>query len=286
MSSPVQHPGVDPVCGLCGGVGFTIRGVGEVATATPCACVTSRRCPACGGSRWVPVIEDGRRRGVTRCACVGFDQRIARFNAMRIPGRMADRTFENYRINDPVHQKDAYAAARTFAQRFQPDGPTRGVVLWGPVGRGKTHLLVAALRQVAIERGITARFIEFSHLLSTLKGRFDRGEGAAAVLDELVAVDLLAIDELGKGMMTEFELATIDELVSRRYNAGRTILASTNYRPGDPSGVVRPNLADGRQTAQPTLADRVGERVFSRLSEMCDFSYLGGQDHRRTGASR
>jgi DNA replication protein DnaC len=281
------HPGLDPSCAACGRTGMAVARRGERAIAEPCACIQRKPCPACGGAGWKPVIgPDGRRRGLEPCQCVGFAQRLARFNAMGIPGRMADRTFDNYVISDMEHQRDAYAAARTFALRYDPFEVSRGLVLWGSVGRGKTHLLVAILRQIAAQRALTARFIEFSHLLSTLKGRFDRGEGAAAVLDELVAVDLLAIDEIGKGMLTEFELSTIDELVSRRYNAARTIVATTNYRPGDPTGNARPNLADPRAANLPTLSDRVGERVFSRLSEMCDFAFLGGRDHRRGESSR
>jgi len=284
--SLARHPGVDPTCANCGQRGFEIRREGEHAAAVPCACVSARACPACGNSGWVTARDPaGKRLGLRQCACVAFKQRLARFSEVGLPGRLADRSFTNFRLSDITNQRDAYAAARTFAQRYRPGEVNRGLVLWGPVGRGKTHLLTAMLRQIAMDHGVRARFIEFSHLLSTLKGRFDRGEGAAALLDQLVSVELLAIDELGKGMLTEFELATIDELVSRRYNAARTVIATTNYKPADPTGIKRRNLADPRAAAQPTLSDRVGERVFSRLSEMCDFAWLGGDDHRRAGVS-
>lgn len=280
-STLAQHPGLDPSCTLCGRTGFAVRRQGEVAVAEPCACIQARPCPSCGGAGWV----DADGGGLRRCACTLFAQRLSRFNRIGLPGRLADTTFDTFVIGDVDAQRDAYAAAATFARHYSPDAVNQGLLLHGPVGRGKTHLLAATLRKVAIDHGITARFVEFSHLLSSLKGRFDRGEGAAAVLDELVGVELLAIDELGKGMLTEFELATIDELVSRRYNAARTILATTNYRLGDATGVGRPNLADPRARSQPTLADRVGERVYSRLHEMCQFAYLGGDDWRQRASS-
>ena len=56
-----------------------------------------------------------------------------------------------------------------------------------------------------------------------------------AIIGPLSEVDVLAIDELGKGRGSPFELDTMDELIARRYNAGRTTLFATNYSldPGD-----------------------------------------------------
>ena len=83
----------------------------------------------------------------------------------------------------------------------------------------------------------------FSHLLADLKSGFDRGVGASSLLDPLVQVDVLAIDELGKGRNTEFEGTVLDELVSRRYNAAAPIIGTTNLSgaPGHQKKV--PNLA-------------------------------------------
>jgi DNA replication protein DnaC len=157
-------------------------------------------------------------------------------------------------------------------------------VLYGEVGRGKTHLMVALLRELVLDRGISAKFVEFSHLLADIKQGFDVGQGTGVLLGPLASVGVLAIDELGKGRNTEFEGTVLDELVSRRYNAGLPILATTNFAPGSPTGAARGNAADldarGRVRNVPTLADRVGDRVYSRLREMCDFVPLLGEDWR------
>ena len=149
--------------------------------------------------------------------------------------------------------------------------------MYGDVGRGKTHLMVAVLRDLVFLHGVSVRFVEFSHLLADLKTGFGRGEGSASKLDPLVDVEVLGIDELGKGRQTEFEGTVLDELVTRRYNAARTIVASTNYEPKPATGRAAPNLAG---TARVALVDRVGDRVFSRLEEMCDFIPIRGSDYR------
>lgn len=286
MSRPprLHHPAVDPACSRCNGRGFQIDRDGEKATARLCVCASSRRCPRCDGTRWVR--REGRRGPVSRCDCHRFEQRLALFERAGLPGRLAHCTFDDYRITSPAEQAEPFGIARSLAAGFRPGAINRGFVLWGPVGRGKTHLLASTLRELVLVHGVRARFVEFSHLLSALKGRFDRGTGAAEILDQLVEVEVLALDELGKGRLTEWELSVIDELVSRRYNAARTILATTNYRPGPPTGIARPNLADPRPDMQPSLSDRVGERVFSRLAEMCEIRYLGGKDWRREPGTR
>lgn len=288
MSAPrtrrLHHPAVDPNCPQCHGSGLAIGRDGERATASLCPCAAERSCPVCDGTKWVR--PTGTRGPVRRCDCHRFEQRLAGFDRAQLPGRLAHCTFDNFRITEPATQAEPFGIARALAAGFKAGQINRGFVLWGPVGRGKTHLLAATLRLLILEHGVEARFIEFSHLLSALKGRFDSGRGASEILDQLVEVEVLAIDELGKGMLTEWELSVIDELVSRRYNAARTILATSNYKPGPPTGITRPNLADPRPDRQPSLSDRVGERVHSRLAEMCEIRYLGGKDWRQRARNR
>jgi DNA replication protein DnaC len=161
-------------------------------------------------------------------------------------------------------------------------GTERGLVLVGDVGRGKTHLLVAMLRELVLVHGVSCRFVEFSHLLADLKAGFDAGRGAAALLDPLVAVEVLAIDELGKGRNTEFESMVVDELVSRRYNAMRPLLATSNFLPRTSVGRGTANASEAQLglAPPPALVDRVGDRVFSRLLETCEFVEVKGEDHR------
>ena len=86
-------------------------------------------------------------------------------------------------------------------------------------------------------------------------------------------------DELGKNRRTDWELGVIDELIGRRYNAMGCTLATTNYPPGRASGAAPPNAAVDLRFTQ-TLGDCVGQRVYSRLLEMCDFAELCGLDFR------
>lgn len=272
-SSFIAHPGATRGCPSCTGGGYAVERQGSLAAARLCDCVSG--CPRCDGTGFVRAGE-GRDAPVGRCTCQVLEGRIRRFNEARIPARHAGSTRASFDFGGS--RGAAFTGVAKWLRDYRPGEESRGLVLYGEVGRGKTHLMVAMLRELVFEHGVSARFVEFSHLLADLKTTFDRGSGAADILEPLSRVRVLAIDELGKGRNTEWEGTVLDELVSRRYNAAATILATTNYPPRAATGRPQPNLA--RPEDKPSLVDRVGPRVFSRLVEMCDFVETRGRDYR------
>jgi DNA replication protein DnaC len=107
-------------------------------------------------------------------------------------------------------------------------------------------------------------------------------------------VPVLAIDELGKERGTEWERSMLDELISRRFNSGLATLFATNYflderespvkeQPGTRYNTRSAEFA--REAEQMTLSRRVGDRIYSRLNEMCTFVKLDpGHDLRKDRA--
>ncbi len=275
VDAPLRHPGASADCPVCGGLGLEIVRDKARLIATPCRCRLDV-CPACE-DRAVVIDPDGVMRA---CTCARVARRARRFDEAGLPGRYGAATLASLADTEPANATAA-SRVREWAESWTAHDPPPGLVLYGPVGRGKTHFVVAAARTLLLTRGARVRFLEFTHLIADLKAAFDRGEGASSLLDGLGEIDVLVLDELGKGRLTEFEDQMLDDLISRRYNAGLPILATTNYDPREPTGQRTANLARPGGP-QPTLGDRVGDRVFSRLREMCRFYPLGGEDDLRT----
>jgi DNA replication protein DnaC len=225
------------------------------------------------------------------CACRHVDARIALFNRIGVPASVAIASFESFRPWSPDHAA-ARTAAEDFVRKFRADQPTKGFLLYGRPGGGKTHLLCAALRALALEKGVAGRYVEFMLLLSDIRSGFDSNRGHMEVLRPLIQVPVLAIDELGKERGTDWERSMLDELISRRFNSGLTTLFATNYFLEDrpvaeaPGRVVRTRSAEFQREAESmTLAQRVGDRIYSRLNEMCSFVKLDpGHDLRKDRA--
>lgn len=256
-------------CGLCQGENVVVSARGDFARARRCPC--QQPCPICNDERYFYETDEFGYRNAIPCGCSRLDGKVDAFNKAAIPSRYLDATFG--RINANKNAQDMAVArqkAWRFAREFEPG--VQGLLFYGSTGTGKTYLTIAILRYLLINRGVRARFSEFMHLLSALRASYgDRGK-AEDVLRPLVDVPLLVIDELGKGRGTDWELSVLDELISKRYNAQRTTIFTTNYG-------IEANQVKGQQ--EESLLDRVGVRIHSRLMEMCEPIRLTGYDYRR-----
>ena len=246
------------------------------------------QCPNCAGRGGSMDRDEQGYEFYRPCPCELVRRRMGLFNAANIGVRYQKATLKSFEATTAEQQ-----AARTVATDFTLMYPTvrGGLIFWGPVGTGKTHLVVGIFRELTLRKGVACRFVDYGNLLNDLKRSYSSHQGDAAVMLPLVDVELLVIDELGKGRGTDWEETVLDDLISRRYNAGRVTLCTTNFEPRsareeraavNPAYQIRRNssLADA---AAPTLRDRVGERIFSRLCEMCEFVKVTGSDYRRSG---
>lgn len=262
-------------CFDCQGARYIVDRTGERATAKPCRCTGN--CTLCDGTGTALVEEADGYRYAKPCGCRSVLRRVSMFNQAFIPARYGTVTFEDF---EPTNEEQAHAVdvVTAVAMGYRRDAPKKGFVLSGPVGTGKTHLLCAALRYVTLELGVSARYVEISFLYSEIRDGYSKQKSSLEIIQSLLNVDVLAIDELGKGKCNAFELETLDELIARRYNANRTTLLATNYslaaeKPREAfisiGNRTREEIGRIERPSDLLLRDRVGERIYSRLQEMC-----------------
>ncbi|MEV7427000.1 ATP-binding protein [Streptomyces sp. NPDC091212] len=145
-------------------------------------------------------------------------------------------------------------------------GHSRSLLLLGVTGVGKTYQAFGALRYMAptgIRIGWTA--VSSVDLYASLKPR--NGIDSESVFWKYAKTPLLVIDDLGAGRKaTEFTEEVNFRLVNHRYENQLPTLITSNVRPSQ-------------------LAEHVGDRVASRLVEMCDRVVMEGDDRRRSKAA-
>jgi DNA replication protein DnaC len=255
-------------------------------------CDCQETCARCRGTGYV-LVPAGASAVAQPCACRHLDERIGLFNAAGLPAMIARAMFESYKPHHP-DQVAAKAAAEEFAKKYRSDRQAYGLLFYGAPGTGKTHLLAAIVRYLTLEKGVACRYVELMLLLSDIRsGIAAQNRGYLDILRPLTSAPVLVIDELGKERGTDWERSMLDELISRRFNSGLTTLFATNYFleerhvPEAPGRIVNTkSAAFGRDAESQTLAQRVGDRIYSRLNEMCVFVKLDpGHDIRKDRAA-
>ena len=125
--------------------------------------------------------------------------------------------------------------------------PASSVILYGPVGVGKSHV-AQALGHLAIRQAAEVRFTKTSRLLATLAGgHADRSFDKR--LAELVRPAVLILDDFAMREHTPAQADDLYELVSSRAAAGKSLIITANRAPVDwyplfPNPVVAESLLD------------------------------------------
>jgi DNA replication protein DnaC len=275
-----------PACAVCRDRGYTVSPQADFAAARVCTCQAT--CAKCEGSGRIYEERNGYQF-LRACDCQRVRQGVALFNGAKLPAILAGRDFESLKPHF-AELGNAKKEGLDYCARFVPGRTTEGLLFSGPVGTGKTHLLGAILHELTLEARVPCRFVEISFIYSEIRNGFSQGRSSLEIIAPLAEVPVLAIDELGKGKMSPFEQDTMDELVSRRYNGGRATLLATNYGVAEESK-ARPAFSStserlNEQRAELSLKERVGERVYSRLHQMCRFLVFPGSavDYRKLSA--
>jgi DNA replication protein DnaC len=235
-------------------------------------------CSQCQGTGWKTVTSGSDRR-VTRCDCRLQARTESLLNAARIPKRYEHCELSNFEFDGP-HR--GLASARMAACKFVEEYPvdSTGLLLIGSIGVGKTHLAVGIVRELIVSKGIACLFYDYRELLKQIQNSYNDSVKATEldVLRPVFDTEVLVLDELGAVKPTEWVWDTVSLILNTRYNDNRTTIITTNFD-DKPAGVVAGPRGAAREE---TLGDRIGERMRSRLHEMCRIIKMEGQDFRQT----
>ncbi len=229
-------------------------------------------------------------RAARECQC-RLERRAARQIARtRIPRRYEHCTLDSFETGFAAATpslKSAYRSARKFVESYPLETRGTGLLLTGSIGVGKTHLAVGILQALVAERGATGLFYDYRELLKQVQNSYNRQVQATEleILEPVFEAEVLVLDELGASKPTDWVWDTVAHILNTRYNDRRTTIITTNYANAGPlaSLLDQSAFAQARAAArEETLGDRIGERMRSRLQEMCVVVEMNGVDFRQT----
>ncbi len=234
-------------------------------------------CSLCEGTGWKSVTIGADRR-VTRCDCRLQARAQTLLAAARIPKRYEHCELSNFEFDGP-HR--ALASSRLAACKFVEEYPvdSTGLLLIGSIGVGKTHLAVGIIKELVLSKNIACLFYDYRELLKQIQNSYNDSVKATEldVLRPVFDTEVLVLDELGAVKPTEWVWDTVSLILNTRYNDNRTTIITTNFDDRPAAAVAGPRGA----AREETLGDRIGERMRSRLHEMCRIIKMEGEDFRQ-----
>src|ERR1700731_30353 len=224
-------------------------------------------CPICQGSGW-RVVErtaegaqplasaESARPGASAgepkmvwavpCDCTTGDRTERALARARVPERYRHCDFENFETDNEIENvareqlqtwNHSLAQAKLLVARFAeefPLGSEHGLLLIGPCGVGKTHLAVAALKEIVL-RGHTGLFYDYRELLKEIQDSYNAESQSTemSVLEPVLTTEVLVLDDIGSSKPSSWALETVVHVLNIRYNKKPVTLLTTNFLDSD-----------------------------------------------------
>lgn len=201
-------------------------------------------CPKCEGAGYV--LTDS---GAIPCDCQKEAQFDTACRLARIPRKFLTKSLENFTPKS-TKQREVLHSTRAFLQTFGKDDRSKGLLLIGREGTGKTHVAISVLKEV-LRRGFTGLYWNVPELFLELRRIIaDPGTTSEAdVFDEARRVDLLVLDDLGAERQSEYVTDRLYVLINGRYENDTATIITTNR-------------------TRDELKAQLGPRIVSRIGEM------------------
>jgi DNA replication protein DnaC len=198
----------------------------------------------CGGAMWK------YRKCHQRLKTESEKQQSAAMN-----GKWQERTLKTFRVDE--QNKAAYRIATEYAKRINPFLKD-GLLFYGPVGTGKTHL-AAGILKVAFNRGLDGVLISVPDLLNQIRKGYNGEENT--IEDKVRDKFLVILDDLGAENLTDWVRERLFMLINHRYEHQKPLIITTNCTPAE-------------------LTERIGVRTTDRIREMCKTVQINGKSKR------
>ena len=189
------------------------------------------------------------------------------FQLSKIPEKYIGKNFEDY-VTDKGNI-NALNATKKFAENLN-----QGLVIYGKPGRGKTFLAAITAQEV-LKQGKSVIFGDVPSLLEDLRSNYSKQNDnrLEEQMKALAKADLVVLDDIGTEKPTEWAVNRLYLIVNERYNANKPLIVTSNYTSKEIAERLN-NPTDAKS------AGVTGDRIISRIMEMCEVFTIRGEDRR------
>ena len=175
-----------------------------------------------------------------------FQMQIAQLKSFGLQ----DKYLHNCTFENDLGYNPEISIARMYVENWKKmKSECRGLLLWGPVGTGKTFI-AGCIANALLEQCVPVVMTDMTKILNMLNGMYAKNRNE--FIDGLNYYDLLILDDLGKEHRTEFAMEQVFQLIDSRYRCRKPMIVTTN--------LTMAELKD--------QSDLAHTRIYSRILEL------------------
>lgn len=170
-------------------------------------------------------LEDG---SFGPCECRQLRIAEDKLKASRVSEEFRNMRFENFNYESNLETMEAYATAKSYSKSFGEIRVARrnSIMLMGQVGSGKTHLAMA-ISNTLLDSSVGVIYMPYRSIITKIKQSITDEENYQREINRYKEAQVLFIDDLFKGRITEADINVMFEIVDYRYFKKSPIIVTT-----------------------------------------------------------
>lgn len=206
-------------------------------------------CPICRGVGFIVKRDEKYQDIITPCSCTTKNNIKSKWKLAGLNVDSSQLNLKNYKIYNAITKK-CKTAALNYLKSFNEIKTTRhnSIAFLGQVGSGKSHLSTAIAINL-IDKGVKVIYMPYRDVITKIKQNMLDEENYSQTLGKYKTSELIVIDDLFKGKITESDINIMFEVINYRYLNNFPMIISSEY------------------TMKKLL--ELDEAVGSRILEMC-----------------
>lgn len=189
----------------------------------------SYKCNLCKDTGWILVPQEGRNDLAVQCKCQQKEKSINDWKSAGINPEMCNQTFGSFNVWNESSKKAKEMAAQYY-KKFDSIRYERknSILLCGQVGSGKSHLTIA-LGINFLNKNIKVLYMPYRDTITKIKQNMLDNEYYEKSISKYKNCEILLIDDLYKGKITQSDVNIIFEIINYRYLNHKPIIVSTEF---------------------------------------------------------
>lgn len=183
------------------------------------------KCPKCKDTGFIRT----QNNTYTYCTCIKQDIAKKQFKRTGLNIEHSKQTLENFKVVSQA-TKIAKETAEQYLKDYQDikHSRTNSIMLGGQVGSGKTHISIGIAIKL-LRKGVSVVYMPYRDTITKIKQNMLDKEYYKKELSKYQNADVLLIDDLYKGKITESDINIMFEIVNYRYLNYLPIIVSSEF---------------------------------------------------------